>query len=126
MTPVTASCIVWVSVAVKTTIKPANTMQITITLRAYGNPDFRQYADIAPARLARVNSLSDAVKAARDYISSHNLGGGNWGAKSGVVFSGKKAIARVSYNGRLWDMSGEEIPQAGVKTAKQCEDDGWR
>ena len=102
------------------------THAMKITLRAYGNPDFRQYTDIAPKETVSVASLNEAVVVARRYIAHHNLGGGNWGTQSGRVFDGKQQIASVSYSGRLWDMGGNEIPQDGVKTVKQCEAEGWR
>jgi hypothetical protein len=54
-----------------------------------------------------VESIKEASVEAQDYIERNELGGGNW--TGGQVFSGAEQIARISYNGRAWDMSGKEI-----------------
>ena len=55
-----------------------------------------------------VKSINHASIEAREWIESHGLGGGNWIGGQVVDESGK-TIARISYNGRAWDLSGKEI-----------------
>jgi len=46
----------------------------------------------------------------RKYIEKYNLGAGNWGGNVGIILNDKqKQIARVSYNGRVWDNNNNEI-----------------
>lgn len=52
-------------------------------------------------------TMQDAAKLCRAYIERNNLGSGNW--TGGKVYEGKKQVARVSYNGRVWAMDGSEI-----------------
>ena len=79
-----------------------------VILRAYGNPDFEQWHDIAPLVIARVANVVEAVDLVKEYIGQYDLGGGNWGPDSGVVFMwGGKRYADISYNGRIWRPSGE-------------------
>jgi hypothetical protein len=58
-------------------------------------------------------SLADAARICRDFIARNGLGGGNWGAPFGDVYaaSGSETgrVARISYNGRIWDDDGTEI-----------------
>jgi hypothetical protein len=61
-----------------------------------------------------VATYAEASKAVRDYIDANDLGAG---CGSGLAaFTGGKIvselggeIARVSYNGRVWDLDGSEI-----------------
>lgn len=56
----------------------------------------------------RVKSLVEATAVCGRYITKNDLGGGNW--TGGQVFDDTcKQIARVSYNGRVWDNEGTEI-----------------
>jgi len=46
----------------------------------------------------------------RKYIETYNLGAGNWGGNAGLVLDdNQKQIARVSYNGRVWDNNNKEV-----------------
>lgn len=54
-----------------------------------------------------VASLGEASQKCMDYIEQYDLGGGNWAG--GQVYENGKQIARISYNGRVWDMTGNEI-----------------
>jgi hypothetical protein len=46
----------------------------------------------------------------RKYIETYNLGDGNWGGNAGLVLDdNQKQIARVSYNGRVWDNNNKEV-----------------
>ena len=102
-----------------------------VVLAHVKNPDIRNGSgyweepkESGKKRFVTVGSMTDAVKVCMDYISHNGLGGGNW--SGGKIFVGGKQVAKVSYNGRLWDMQDKEIPQEGVKTVAQCEADGWR
>jgi hypothetical protein len=74
------------------------------------NPDIAggYWTEKRPAKLtASVKTLQDAASTCRAYIEHNELGGGNW--TGGQVFMGKEQVARISYNGRIWDMIGEEV-----------------
>lgn len=78
---------------------------LTLILDSRGNPDLGQYPNISvygvPSESVRVSSLRDASRKAREYIELHDLGGGNW--TGGDVLDGSGLIvARISYNGRVW------------------------
>lgn len=79
-----------------------------VTLRAAGNPDFQQYADIAPRKTVRVCSIEEAQAVVRKYQADNNMGGGNCSKEHGVVWKlpkdgkGKrKSLGRVHYNGKF-------------------------
>lgn len=55
-----------------------------------------------------VDSLDQAAARCRAYCEELDLGGGNWAG--GAIFEHGVQIARVSYNGRVWDLQGKEIP----------------
>lgn len=55
----------------------------------------------------QVETMQDASELCRSYIERNGLGSGNW--TGGNVYEGKKQVARVSYNGRVWAMDGSEI-----------------
>ena len=84
-----------------------------LLLASVGNPDFNQDPDrpmwsCEPDKEVDVNSFAEASKACRQFINDNDLGGGNWAG--GKIYEGSKLIAKVSYNGRVWDPdSGEEI-----------------
>lgn len=82
---------------------------MTVKLSSVGNPDFRQdpNASQSPAKTVRVLTLKGAGRVCQSYIADWNLGGGNW--TGGQVYKGKKQIARISYNGRIWDLNDKEI-----------------
>lgn len=77
----------------------------SIFLRAVPNDDFGAKSHEAsvdvPGRWVPVASLVDAPRIALDFIRAWDLGGGNW--TGGEVASDGKVVARVSYNGRVWD-----------------------
>jgi hypothetical protein len=84
---------------------PAGTL--TVELAAVGNPDFGEPARIGvPRRRATVGSLQEASAVVRQYINQNGLGSGNWAG--GTVRQGKRPVARVSYNGRVWSVDGSE------------------
>lgn len=94
----------------------------SLFLRAVPNRDFGPKSHEAnvdvPGRWIPVSSLADARQKALDFIRAWDLGGGNW--SGGEVASDGKVVARISYNGRIWDTAtGQEIPLAkGATTSR--------
>ena len=56
-----------------------------------------------------VPDLKSASVRFRMWIAETGLGGGNMTKESGKVFDGDQVVARVSYNGRVWDAEDKEI-----------------
>lgn len=54
-----------------------------------------------------VKTLKQAVRKCQDFIEKYDLGGGNWD-NANVIDHGV-LIAHISYNGRVWDLQGNEI-----------------
>ena len=82
-------------------------MKLKVTLKSVGNPDFRQ----DPTRpmygcernqTVEVKSFAEASLVCREFIDRNDLGSGNW-AGGDVFDDSGKLIARVSYNGKLWE-----------------------
>jgi len=76
-----------------------------VLLSTVGNPDFSQnphthLPGMNPYYL-RVMSLLEAREKCLEFIETTGIGGGNWGGGAIRKESGK-VVARVSYNGRLW------------------------
>lgn len=80
---------------------------MTVLLQSEPNPDLNQYGAIAPTFRLPVASFEDAVAACREYIARYNLGGGNW--TGGEVMVDGVLVARISYNGWVWPVSGGPI-----------------
>lgn len=80
---------------------------LTVHLKSHGNPDHGQFAPISNRETVEVNTPEEARAACLKYIEQWNLGGGNW--SGGIVRKNGKRIAKVSYNGRVWDNSDKEI-----------------
>lgn len=83
---------------------------LKVKLGSVGNPDFGQNPDrpLPGVRdlVAEVGSLAEAAAECRKFIDEHGLGGGNWAGGEVLDLAGN-AIARVSYNGRVWASPGE-------------------
>lgn len=76
---------------------------ITILLCSCGNIDYGQTTPQSAPGLAAVDSIEEACRAARTYITENDLGGGNWGGKAGECYAEDgEYLGRVSYNGRFW------------------------
>jgi hypothetical protein len=76
---------------------------ITVTLSSVGNPDRDQYFGrdvLSPTRVVQAKAIAEASRICRAYIKQFDLGAGNW--SGGLVCLGRKPLARVSYNGRVW------------------------
>lgn len=50
----------------------------------------------------KVGSLKEASDTVSDYIKKHNLASSNWTGGQ-VVDDNRNFVAKVSYNGRIWD-----------------------
>jgi len=66
----------------------------------YTGCDYRGSLNIK-ARFITVATLKEASEICSAFIEKNELGGGNW--TGGQVFENGKEIARVSYNGRIWE-----------------------
>jgi hypothetical protein len=78
-----------------------------LQLCAYGNEDFRQTPGIGfqglTEEILSIDSLEQASAICQKYIARFDLGGGNWGYKTGAVFDLEgNPVAWISYNGRCW------------------------
>ena len=75
---------------------------MTVKLSSCGNPDFGQspYVPLSQERTVEVETLEEASRECRRYIEDNHLGGGNW--NGGQAKQGKKVVAQISYNGRIW------------------------
>ncbi|MBA7666269.1 hypothetical protein ES703_74348 [subsurface metagenome] len=96
-----------------------NEKMMTVKLSSCGNPDLRQNPNdsLSPEASIEVATLKGASEICLKYIANWNLGGGNWAG--GQVHEDGKQVARVSYNGRVWDMDDEEIKQEITITPQQ-------
>lgn len=75
--------------------------------KSVGNPDHAQYTAISDPQKVEGDTMRGIVNAAMRYILDWNLGGGNWPPT--YIYRGHKKVAKISYNGRVWDMNGKEI-----------------
>jgi hypothetical protein len=84
----------------------------TVRLSHRANRDFRGgYWGAKPTVRAQwilVDSIAAASAACMDFISAHELGGGNWNGGQ-IRNKRNKQIARVSFNGRVWDNNELEL-----------------
>jgi len=91
---------------------------LCVVLSNVGNPDFKQYAPIAPNFIMPARTLKEASELCLEYINEWDLGGGNW--SGGDVYHPVKGhIASISYNGRVWkgdycSDNAEEYPAADL------------
>jgi hypothetical protein len=76
-----------------------------LILNAVPNPDRGQSRPLAPGSVRIVSTWAEASRAARVYIEKYNLGAGNWPDIEIATMAGEP-VARVSYNGRVWDLNG--------------------
>ena len=78
----------------------------SVRLCSVGNIDFGQNPErpYSPLEWAECPSLCRCSLACLDYIQKYQLGGGNW--TGGQIFKDGAQIARVSYNGRIWEGDG--------------------
>lgn len=78
-----------------------------VRLASCGNPDHGQTPGRSMpgvrAKTMKVETIANASAACSTYIAEHELGAGNW--SGGQVTENGKAIAKISYNGRVWQLS---------------------
>jgi hypothetical protein len=72
-------------------------------LRSVGNPDFNQYAPVSDPMTVTGDTLQEMQKKVLAYIEMWNLGCGNFLRAVVKDATAKKAVAWISYNGRVWD-----------------------
>lgn len=92
-------------------------------LKSYGNPDMQQYFDdgvLSPNVIVFGNSPEEIATKAREYIAKHELGGGNWGSAM-IVDQRGQHVARVAYNGSLWDPVNQMVRYDPKKKEKAVE-----
>lgn len=83
-----------------------------VKLASAPNPDHYQTTPPANPKSYMVPSLMRAREVAMRYRDENDLGGGNWHRAD--VYDGQgKFVARISYNGRLWDAKGNEVNPQG-------------
>ena len=77
-----------------------------VRLASAGNTDFQQDSRRSlpgvPRKTVRTRTLREAASLCRAYISEYELGAGNW--IGGDVTENGVLVARISYNGRIWDI----------------------
>jgi len=98
---------------------PKNEKMMTVKLSSCGNPDHGQNPtdSLSPTVFCEVATFKGASLICTKYIANWNLGGGNWAG--GQIHKDGKQVARVSYNGRIWDMNDEEIKRETTITPQQ-------
>ena len=87
--------------------------KLTFAFQAVPNPDFQSGHRATlrlPFQMVPASDLKDASARFRELIVEHDVGGGNLTKLAGRVFDERgRQIARISYNGRVWDNDGQEI-----------------
>lgn len=73
-------------------------------LQGVGNPDFKQYADVAPKKFGQA-TLKEIKDIALKYIKDWDLGSGNFIGE----IKDSKGNMEISYNGRIWDKDKKEV-----------------
>ena len=84
---------------------------LSVELSAKPNPDFDRYShegsiEIKPKKV-KVKSIEEAVSKVRSFINDKDLGAGNF--TGGALYDGNTKIGRISYNGRVWDIDGNQM-----------------
>ena len=80
-----------------------------VKMSSVGNPDFGEdpKKSLSPKINMPCKSLKECSMHCLKYISMFNLGAGNW--TGGQVQVDGCQVARISFNGRVWDMGENEI-----------------
>ena len=65
---------------------------------------------IDKGELVMVETLEEASAAVREYLDSTGLGASEWKGGRVVDVDTGKTVARISYNGRLWEPCGDMVP----------------
>jgi len=80
---------------------------MTVKLCSVFNPDYPRHQQniIAPVTIP-VDDIKGASIACKAFIAAADIGSGNWSGGAGEVRNDDgKLIARISYNGRAWEVS---------------------
>lgn len=87
------------------------------------NPDMAYDSINAPiikTKKVKVSSMKEAVDVCLKFIDEHNVGGGSWyAADAGWIYENGKKIARVAYNGNLFDLKDEPWKEPTVSFTRQ-------
>lgn len=92
--------------------REASFNKLEVLVGSEKNPDFKNdsYNPIIKNKKIQVKSIAEAVKICKKFIDDNQVGSGNWyAADAGWIFQDGKKIARVAYNGRVFDMNEKEI-----------------
>jgi|GEM_PF-1008240 len=102
-------------------LKELREKMMTVKLSSCGNPDHGQNPNdsLSPTVSCEVATFKGASLICTKYIANWNLGGGNWAG--GQVYEDGKQVARISYNGRVWDMNDEEIKEITIPPQQQTQ-----
>jgi hypothetical protein len=89
---------------------------VYVTLKHMKNPDIAGgywQPPVDPGRAMRVavETLDEASRVVRAYITRNGLGGGNF-PTAPVTDERCRKVAQVSFNGRVWDLDGKPIELA--------------
>lgn len=87
-----------------------------VRLGGVGNPDMRQFADVAPRMVAWADTREAIAQIGRAYISAFELGGGNW-AQTLIVEPAAGRASELFYNGR----HGEEFEFTDSATPRRSQ-----
>lgn len=76
-----------------------------VLLSGKANQDLPEVGQsLYPTSEVEVADFREASQVSREYIGRFALGSGNWTGVGGRVFEGKIEVARVAFNGTVWDM----------------------
>lgn len=81
---------------------------LEVAVGAGRNPDMAPDPNypVVPTKKVKVASIEEAIEVCRKFIDDHNVGGGSWGAAGGGwIYSKGKKMARVAYNGKVFDLN---------------------
>lgn len=102
---------------------------LLLSLSNCGNPDRGECADrplpeVPSDLVVPVADLQEASALARRYITAFNLGAGNWAG--GIVADHLgQAVARIAYNGRVFDLQGSILEECANVGEYQSLDAEW-
>lgn len=96
--------------------------KLALRFGAWGSDGKLKYLNTVIA----VRDLEDASDKWCDYRAVRGFGSSDAPVVVVVDTETGEHVAKISYNGRAWDINGEEIPLHGMKTVAQCKAAGWR
>ena len=73
---------------------------------------------------ATVATFADASSIVREFIEHHGLGSRDFGGASIHRYSDGNLVARVTYNGRVWDLDGKPVVHAFCAEAGRIPENG--